>query len=277
MKKLLLVLVLMAVQAQSQERIWMTMPIERLQSLSDSLAFDTGKLDTVWRDTLVQEKNPRWVKPEKPVDPKEPAGDVGVGDEKPIEQDEPEFITVSQRVQRIVPRMAGGYTVSNVTVVDTLHTVVTAMIYTGKEKVAQLMADKSIVLLERVADKLDTVTTYIWKYIGHLDTLSRLDTLHLKFPVRDTIVTRTYIERVRDSVKVPIYTVTRVPTVVEKGSVPVKEQTDTKATLANWGIKTPIMDAKPWATYDDKKASTMTILKVQRKDLDGSEVTRRDQ
>jgi hypothetical protein len=279
MKATLFLLMLLCSTALSQERGWFIVEQARLGWLTDSLAFDTGRLDTVWRDTLMQEKNPRYVPPEKPIEPpkEEPIGDIKPGDEKPpVEPVEPEFIYVSHRVQRIVPRMAGGYATAGVKVIDTLHTLYCIMVYTSKERMAKLEADAQTIPFEKPLDDKDTVTTYKWVYSSHLETVTYKDTVQVgKFTgsVKDTVVTKTYDLRVRDSVQVPVYTVTATAKTQSKGTVDTKKAAAITSLLTASAVK----EAKPITTWETLRDEAIKMMSMKRADINGTEVSRRDE
>jgi len=228
------------------ERGWYIMPLDSVSGSGQRLSWTTNKMDTVLR-----EYDTTMTGPDGPY---------------------------TSRLTRteIVPRVVGGYALHTVYTVDTLHTLALVMAY-GKDLVmAQMDADTTILAIDKMEDEIDTTVTYRWDRFRRLDTLTRQDTLHLRQPRRDSIVTRTYTDRVRDSVQVTVYKYTATARTERKGALTTAQQEQIKRLWRRWGFKNAKINNQAWGLWSEVRASARQMIDVKKSEMAGTEVSRRE-
>jgi hypothetical protein len=239
-------LILIAATANAG-RGWYVMPLDSVGRLQEKLTWTTNRMDTVLRDY-----DTTMAGPDGPY-------------KKQLTRTE------------IVPRVVGGYAIHTTYTVDTLHTLALVMAYSKDLVMGQMDADTTILAIDKMEDEIDTTITYRWDHFRRLDTLTRQDTLHLRQPKRDSVVTVTYTDRIPDSTRVTVYKYTAVARTERKGVVTAAQQEQIKRLWRRWGFKNAKINNQAWGVWSDVRASARQMIDVKKSDMAGTEVSRREE
>lgn len=119
--KRLLILILLCAPLVRADRNWFIIPDSKMDTVKQSIPFQTSIYDTVWRDSS-------WT----------------------VKGAQGQDSTASNHKLKVVRRVAGGYVVAGSYKVDTLHTLYAVMIYTSHARMTIMAADTTILVLQTV-------------------------------------------------------------------------------------------------------------------------------